>query len=46
MDVMGLPDPNDVAAYDERLAEITIGRPRQLSGRIELCDYDPSWPEI
>jgi GrpB protein len=26
MDVMGLPDPNVVAAYDERLAEITIGR--------------------
>jgi hypothetical protein len=31
MDRMGVPDRNDDAAYDERLAEVTIGRPRQLS---------------
>jgi GrpB-like predicted nucleotidyltransferase (UPF0157 family) len=46
MDRMGMPDSNADAAYDERLAEVTIGRPRQLSGRIELCDHDPRWPEI
>ena len=41
---MGLPDPNDVAAYDE-LETRAIGGPRPLSGRIELRDYDPRWPE-
>ena len=41
---MGSPDPNDVAAYDE-LERRTIGGPRPLSGRIELRDYDPGWPE-
>jgi GrpB-like predicted nucleotidyltransferase (UPF0157 family) len=41
---VGLPDPNDVAAYDE-LEKRQIGGPRPLTGPIELRDYDPSWPE-
>jgi GrpB-like predicted nucleotidyltransferase (UPF0157 family) len=41
---MGLPDPNDVAAYDA-LEERLIGGPMPLTGPIELRDYDPSWPE-
>ena len=41
---MGLPDPNDVAAYDE-FEKRRIGGPLPLSGRVELHDYDPSWPE-
>jgi GrpB-like predicted nucleotidyltransferase (UPF0157 family) len=43
---MGLPDPNDVAAYDDALAKVTIGVPRQLAGPIEIVDYDPIWPEL
>jgi GrpB-like predicted nucleotidyltransferase (UPF0157 family) len=39
-----LPDPNDVAAYDE-LEKRVIGGPRPLSGPIELRDDDPRWPE-
>jgi GrpB-like predicted nucleotidyltransferase (UPF0157 family) len=39
-----VPDPDDVAAYDEALARITIGGPRVLAGPIELSDYDPAWP--
>jgi GrpB-like predicted nucleotidyltransferase (UPF0157 family) len=45
MVVMRPSDPNDVAAYGESLAEVTIGTPQRLSGRIELCDYDPTWPD-
>jgi GrpB-like predicted nucleotidyltransferase (UPF0157 family) len=41
---MAVPDPTDVATYDEQLARVTIGGPRPLSGRIELRDYDPAWP--
>ena len=41
---MGLPDPNDVAAYDE-LEQRQIGGPMPLARPIELHDYDPSWPE-
>jgi GrpB-like predicted nucleotidyltransferase (UPF0157 family) len=37
-------DPTDVAAYDEELAKVTIGGPRPLAGRIEISEYDPSWP--
>jgi GrpB-like predicted nucleotidyltransferase (UPF0157 family) len=40
---MGLPDPNDVAAYEE-LEQRAIGGPRPLAGPIELHDYDPRWP--
>jgi GrpB-like predicted nucleotidyltransferase (UPF0157 family) len=38
-------DPDHVAGYDEGLAKVTIGTLQRLSGRIELCDYDPMWPE-
>jgi GrpB-like predicted nucleotidyltransferase (UPF0157 family) len=41
---VGLPDPTDVAAYDE-LETRRIGGPRPLAGPIELHDYDPGWPE-
>jgi GrpB-like predicted nucleotidyltransferase (UPF0157 family) len=41
---VGLPDPNDVAAYDE-LEQRQIGGPTPLTGPIELHDYDPGWPE-
>jgi GrpB-like predicted nucleotidyltransferase (UPF0157 family) len=42
---VGLPDPNDVAAYDE-LEKRVIGGPRPLSKPIELHDYDPTWPDL
>ena len=41
---MGLPDPNDVAAYDD-LEQRLIGGPMPLTRPIELHDYDPNWPE-
>jgi GrpB-like predicted nucleotidyltransferase (UPF0157 family) len=40
----GTPDPTDAAAYDERLARVTIGGPRPLAGPIELQSYDRRWP--
>ena len=43
MVAMGCSDPTDVAAYDERLAHVTIGRPQRLAGPIEMCEYDPAW---
>ncbi len=42
---MGLPDPNDVAAYDE-LEQRRIGGPRPLTGPIELREYDSRWPDL
>lgn len=42
---MGLPDPTDVAAYDE-LETRRIGGPTPLTGPIELHDYDPRWPDL
>jgi GrpB-like predicted nucleotidyltransferase (UPF0157 family) len=44
--LMGLPDPNDVAAYDKSLAKVTIGGPQPLARRIEIRDYDPTWPQL
>lgn len=44
MGLMGLPNPDDVAAYDELMPQITIGTPEVLSGPVVLCDYDSSWP--
>lgn len=41
---MTLPDPHDVAAYDEELAKIWAVEPPPLQGRIEIRDYDPEWP--
>jgi GrpB-like predicted nucleotidyltransferase (UPF0157 family) len=41
---MGRPDPDDVAAYDKLMAEVVIGEPEVLPGRIVVQDYDPDWP--
>jgi GrpB-like predicted nucleotidyltransferase (UPF0157 family) len=41
---MGLPDPADVGAYEKLMAELTIGEPEVLPGRIVVEDYDPEWP--
>jgi hypothetical protein len=46
MVVMRWSDPYNVAAYDMNLAEVTVGSPQRLSKRIELCDYDQTWPEL
>jgi len=37
-------DPSDVEAYDQELAEVTIGGPEQLTKPIEIEEYDPEWP--
>jgi GrpB-like predicted nucleotidyltransferase (UPF0157 family) len=39
-------DPDDVAAYDRELAEVTIGGPRPLAGAVGIHDYDPEWPRL
>jgi len=44
MPAMGQSDPDDVAAYQQLLAEVTLGDPARLSGPITLCAYDPAWP--
>jgi GrpB-like predicted nucleotidyltransferase (UPF0157 family) len=41
-----LRDPDDVAAYDRELAEVTIGGPRPLAGPVEIHEYDPEWPRL
>jgi GrpB-like predicted nucleotidyltransferase (UPF0157 family) len=41
---VGLSDPDDVAAYDALLPELTVGTPEVLVGPIVLRDYDPAWP--
>jgi GrpB-like predicted nucleotidyltransferase (UPF0157 family) len=41
-----LRDPSDIAAYDKELPEVTIGGPQVLTGRIEIREYDPAWPEL
>ena len=41
-----VPDPNDVAAYDETLAAVTIGGAQPLTKPIEVRDYDPEWPRL
>ena len=43
---MSTRDPDDVAAYDRELAEVTIGGPRPLLGLVEIHDYDPDWPRL
>lgn len=42
---MGLPDPEDLAAYEALMADLIIGEPEVLSGRIVVEDYDPAWPD-
>jgi GrpB-like predicted nucleotidyltransferase (UPF0157 family) len=29
---------------DEEIRAATVGEPQELSGRVELVEYDPSWP--
>jgi GrpB-like predicted nucleotidyltransferase (UPF0157 family) len=41
-----LPDPTDVAAYEEELAKYTIGPIQPLTAPIEVADYDPTWPRL
>ena len=41
-----LPDPTDVAAYDEALRQHTVGEPKPLQAPIEICEYDPLWPAL
>ena len=41
-----VPDPNDVAAYDAALDEITVGGAQPLAAPIEVRDYDPEWPRL
>jgi GrpB-like predicted nucleotidyltransferase (UPF0157 family) len=41
-----LPDPTDVAAYDELLAKTVVGELKPLVARIEVREYDPAWPEL
>ena len=42
---MAARDPNDVAAYEEDLAKVTIGGPRPLGGPVVISEYDPEWPD-
>ena len=42
---VALPDPTDVAAYDE-LAKRVIGDAQPLAAPIEIHDYDPDWPRL
>jgi GrpB-like predicted nucleotidyltransferase (UPF0157 family) len=37
-------DPTDVEAYDQALAEVTVGDPEPLTKPIEIEEYDPEWP--
>lgn len=41
---MALPDPTDVAAYDDYLAKLTIGGAEPLSDPIRICSYNAVWP--
>ena len=38
--------PADLVAYEASLARVTIGTPEPLAGRVELCAYDPGWPDL
>ncbi|MBI1214003.1 MAG: hypothetical protein GC190_21280 [Alphaproteobacteria bacterium] len=31
---------------EDYLKAVTIGEPKRLTGKIELCDYDPQWPAL
>jgi GrpB-like predicted nucleotidyltransferase (UPF0157 family) len=34
------------ASGKEELRKHSVGEPVTAAGRIELCDYDPSWPQL
>jgi GrpB-like predicted nucleotidyltransferase (UPF0157 family) len=40
------PAPQQEPTSEERLRKVTIGELRPLAGRIEIVDYDPSWPQL
>jgi GrpB-like predicted nucleotidyltransferase (UPF0157 family) len=42
----GPSDPNDVQAYEELLAKISVTGQRPLQARIEIREYDPAWPDL
>ena len=41
-----LPDPNDVEAYQRRLASRWLKEPPKLRVPIEIGEYDQSWPAL
>jgi GrpB-like predicted nucleotidyltransferase (UPF0157 family) len=44
---MALPDPTDVTAYEEEFRKRYVGEPPPpLQARIEIRDYDPTWPDL
>ena len=43
---MERPIPAELEAYEANLAKVTVGRPEPLAGRVELCAYDPGWPDL
>jgi GrpB-like predicted nucleotidyltransferase (UPF0157 family) len=43
---VALRNPEDSASYDDFLAETTVGEVQELSGKIEIRDYDPEWPRL
>jgi GrpB-like predicted nucleotidyltransferase (UPF0157 family) len=41
------PDSNDAAAYEAEFRASYVGKPPPpLQAPIELCDYDPAWPQL
>jgi GrpB-like predicted nucleotidyltransferase (UPF0157 family) len=42
----GLPDPTDVAADQESSKQSVKAASPPMPARIELRDYDPSWPQL
>ena len=43
---MSIPDPDDDAAYKERLDKILVGGAKPLQRPIEIREYDPEWPAL
>jgi GrpB-like predicted nucleotidyltransferase (UPF0157 family) len=41
-----MPDPHDVAWYDEHLDKLTVGGAQRLTQPIEIREYDPEWPRL
>ena len=39
-------DPEDTAAYDEKLAKAWVKSPPKLEKPIEIREYDPEWPAL
>ena len=41
-----MPDPYDVAWYDEYLDKLTVGGAQRLTQLIKIREYDPEWPRL